>query len=465
MGILITMPTKKKSTSSTKRKVTAKSTAKKRPRQSSFWQKLSSSIYLSKNKNGNPRAFSMVELMVVLAILLILIIITTIVFRRFLVYGKDGRKKSDIDKMRIALENYAGDFSVYPDPVTMASCNSNGLRPYLDKIPCVKNGNVYQPYLYIRSDDGLSYSLYTILENEDDQAIIQVNCQDGCGPDIDGDGVQDYNYGIGGGNLLFDQIPYPDIASLSLFFPTPTPSMAATNTPTNTPVATATPVPAPTTAPPTSTPIPTFTPSPVPTATNTPTSTPVPTATATLTPTSTPSPSPTPQAVPTSMPVSFSYGTTPPSYSCPAGMQQIGTARAAVLVREIDTHLHNPPQVDHELSYSYSLPRSGHVMVVGYAMQGHPDAGCPNLPPGSPYGQSVCRKQNNESFNILMNGSQQVYFPDYGDDHWVTFGYYLGTFSAGSNSLTFRHSNENSTDQTYRSSPGSVDYNAVLCLQ
>jgi Abnormal spindle-like microcephaly-assoc'd, ASPM-SPD-2-Hydin/Kelch motif len=83
--------------------------------------------------------------------------------------------------------------------------------------------------------------------------------------------------------------------------PTPTPTVAPTETPTPTPTPTAAPTETPTPTP-TPTAAPTETPTPTPTPTAAPTETPTPTPTPTAAPTETPTPTPTPTAAPTASP-------------------------------------------------------------------------------------------------------------------------------------------------------------------
>lgn len=83
--------------------------------------------------------------------------------------ARDAKRKSDLKKISIALEDYLNDHRCYPDEVT---CDpGTGLVPYLNKIPC--DPKTKESYYYERPDDCSKFGLYTDLEAEDG-----VNCND-----------------------------------------------------------------------------------------------------------------------------------------------------------------------------------------------------------------------------------------------------------------------------------------------
>lgn len=139
----------------------------------------------------------MVEVLIVVAILALLLILSAFNSGRFIVQGFDVRRKSDLEAYRVAFERYYEDNKCYPDPSLLTQCNTRVLIPYLQKILC--DPSTKQPYTYVKTDC-TSYTLYTTLNNPTDPSIAKVGCTNGCGPDTNGDGTPDYNYGVSSGN-------------------------------------------------------------------------------------------------------------------------------------------------------------------------------------------------------------------------------------------------------------------------
>lgn len=117
--------------------------------------------------------FTLVELMIVVGIIAFLAVLAVIYFRGQIFKGNDARRKSDINRIQIAAEEYEKDKNCYP---AFISCNSDStqlVHPYLDKVPCdpvTKASYVYEP-------DGTSscprwYRIYSVLENQQDPQLI-----------------------------------------------------------------------------------------------------------------------------------------------------------------------------------------------------------------------------------------------------------------------------------------------------
>ncbi|MDX2139443.1 MAG: choice-of-anchor Q domain-containing protein, partial [Chloroflexota bacterium] len=219
--------------------------------------------------------------------------------------------------------------------------------------------------------------------------------------------------------------------------PTNTPE-PPTATPTNTPAPpTNTPVPPTNTpVPPTNTPVPpTNTPEP-PTAT--PTNTPVPPTNTPVPPTNTPVP-------PTNTPVPVTP-VPPPSVSCPAGTVQVGAFSGELYIDSVGYETQD--------NFALSLPNDGNLTLVVASMVGHPDDGCPAS------GAGTCNQgQDNEEFNVLVDGNPLAFVPDHGEDQWVVFSFDFGAFLMGEHGITFAH-----TLNPGNNGLGSVSYLAVACL-
>lgn len=164
---------------------------------------------------------SMIELLTVIAIISLLIISSYLLAQTQLSRARDARKKQDIEKYRIGLEEYFNDKGRYPLPSEMAACGSGALHPYIPSVLCEPGtGN---PYAYYRNVVGNKYWLYTQLEAVDDPVIAARGCQSGCGPDVDGDGAGDFNFGVSHLQVVTG-LDDPEAGGGSVSVPTPTPS-------------------------------------------------------------------------------------------------------------------------------------------------------------------------------------------------------------------------------------------------
>jgi len=200
---------------------------------------------LLKKFNYFKNGFSLVEILVVVAILSLLILGGIRGYLLHLAKARDATRKSDLNEIKVAFTDYLGDNGCFPTYEILTNCGGNDLVPYLDKIPC--DPKTMQPY-YLDVDTEVAcprhYRVLATLEINNDPVIAVLHCdgEAGCG----GNGLETYNYGVA------DGVPVGNIEYLGRdgggVVPTATPQ------PTNTP------------APglPTATPGPTSTPTPVP---------------------------------------------------------------------------------------------------------------------------------------------------------------------------------------------------------
>ncbi|MGI6278508.1 MAG: type II secretion system protein [Patescibacteria group bacterium] len=135
------------------------------------------------------KGFTLIEWLIVIAIISILLIIVFAHVNplRERDRATDSRRKADLDRISIALEEFYSDHDCYPSQETFNL--REGLRPYLSQTP--RDPDTNEPYAYIPEDSSCPqyYRVYANLRWQDDSAINEVGCEGGCGPD----GI--YNYG------------------------------------------------------------------------------------------------------------------------------------------------------------------------------------------------------------------------------------------------------------------------------
>lgn len=145
------------------------------------------------------KGFTLVELLVVMAILGVLVALVAGNFRSSQIRGRDAQRKSDLKQLSLALELFFNDFGYYP-PVTngkiagcpylsgvLNSCDwgekekftsrfSRGEVIYLSNIPTDPSSS-YE-YLYNLPDgNNKKYQLFARLENTEDQDCMCGDCE------------------------------------------------------------------------------------------------------------------------------------------------------------------------------------------------------------------------------------------------------------------------------------------------
>lgn len=128
-----------------------------------------------KFKNTN-KGLTLTELLIVISIIAFLAVLITSYLRTQLFKANDAKRKADLKRIGISVEEYEKDKNCYPTTVT---CTTNtSLRPYLDKIPCDPVSKTSYSYESESSTCPKWYRIYADLENEKD-----VDYQVGIGPE------------------------------------------------------------------------------------------------------------------------------------------------------------------------------------------------------------------------------------------------------------------------------------------
>jgi prepilin-type N-terminal cleavage/methylation domain-containing protein len=116
----------------------------------------------------NTRAFTLIELIIVVSIIATVSVVAIAYFRGQIFKGNDAKRKADINRIKIVVEEYEKDHNCYPLAV---SCNpGTNLRPYIDQVPC--DPTTHASYFYEHQDAVCPhwYRVYTKLENVSDSA-------------------------------------------------------------------------------------------------------------------------------------------------------------------------------------------------------------------------------------------------------------------------------------------------------
>jgi len=140
------------------------------------------------------KGMSLFELLIVVVVLGILAFVSSFVIGDKIARGRDARRKSDLDRLKIAMYDYIFDNDCFPS--SLPDCGQpfeGGGNVYLPSMPCDELGN---PYVYVaqNSDCPIWFRIFTKLEVESDRSIETSGCSAGCGPECV------YNYGVSSTN-------------------------------------------------------------------------------------------------------------------------------------------------------------------------------------------------------------------------------------------------------------------------
>lgn len=155
-------------------------------------------------KRKKKMGFSLIEVLIIVAILGVISVSSIFAYQSITARGRDSERKSDLQRIATALEEYYNDHACYPARADLLTCGKSELSPYLSEYPCDPANE--QPYLYVPADDQCDgYRLQAHLENESDPIIAKLGCDGayGCGY------TPTYNYGVSSGVSLTSSEPLP----------------------------------------------------------------------------------------------------------------------------------------------------------------------------------------------------------------------------------------------------------------
>ncbi len=132
------------------------------------------------------KGFTLIEMLVVIAIIGGLSALLLPNYMDVRSRGKDAQRKNDLKTLQKALEMYRQDQKAPTPPVFPTAIPASGTawigtsnNQYLGKMPSDPNGGSYPnggAYEYTRSADGYGYTLCACLENGKDGSACAVDC-------------------------------------------------------------------------------------------------------------------------------------------------------------------------------------------------------------------------------------------------------------------------------------------------
>lgn len=150
------------------------------------------------NKKVLQSGLTLIELLIVVAIVGVIMVAMVFLIRNQLSRGRDAQRKTDLEAIKVAFENYYNDNNCYPPANVLESCQSSNLQPYLNEVPC--DPITQDPYLYVplAGNACAGYRLYATIDSPDDPNVEKLGCDgaDGCNV---GTGFERYNYGVSAG--------------------------------------------------------------------------------------------------------------------------------------------------------------------------------------------------------------------------------------------------------------------------
>lgn len=114
------------------------------------------------------RGFTLMELVITVAVILVLILLALLVLNPKASIDKayDAHRKKDLENLKIAFENYYSDYACYPIQEQINNCDSNDLDPYIKEIPCDPVLNIPYELIAEPASCPINFIAYTWLKKD-----------------------------------------------------------------------------------------------------------------------------------------------------------------------------------------------------------------------------------------------------------------------------------------------------------
>jgi general secretion pathway protein G len=97
---------------------------------------------MGRSTRTGSRGFTIIEMMVVLALIVILASLAMVQYRRTIIYSKEAVLRDDLTKMRDAIDQYYADKNEYP--ATLSALASDGYLRDIPKDPITDSNSTWQ---------------------------------------------------------------------------------------------------------------------------------------------------------------------------------------------------------------------------------------------------------------------------------------------------------------------------------
>jgi len=156
-------------------------------------------------KSEQKAGASYIEVVIVLAIIAFLLAIGYLVYTSQLAKGRDAKRKDDLEKIKVAFEDYFNDRGCYPPETVLDECGAGSFTPYLNLIPC--DPLTREPYQVVVEGGTSCPSWYFVLTRLESELSLSPGnqCYSGCFIGT-GEGGEEYNWSITSGNVRIEDI-------------------------------------------------------------------------------------------------------------------------------------------------------------------------------------------------------------------------------------------------------------------
>lgn len=169
------------------------------------------------------RGFTLAEILIVVSLIMILAMMVLVNVNNQINKGYDARRKSDLNNIHKAFDEYFNDHECFPPLTILDHCGSADFTPYMSQVPCDPQNQTR--YIYRQMDPTdlcAGFRVLASLRVLADPDIPAVGCSptDGCGFGVA------YNWGVSEGGPVGIPIvgsPSPSIGPSVSPPPTPTP--------------------------------------------------------------------------------------------------------------------------------------------------------------------------------------------------------------------------------------------------